>query len=52
MDTDVQGILFAIAVVCFVLAAIGWPKGVPINLVAAGLAFFAFVFAYNAFDAA
>ena len=49
MDPTVQGILFLIAVVLFVLAAVGvvgrW------NLVAAGLAFAFFVFMWNAFAA-
>lgn len=49
MDPTVQGVLFLVAVVLFVLAAIG--VSARVNLVAAGLAFFAFVFAWQAFAA-
>lgn len=49
MDPDLQGVLFLIAVVLF---AVGALSIVPrFNLVAAGLAFFAFVFMWNAFAA-
>ena len=49
MDTDLQGVFFLIAVVLFALGALSI---VPrFNLVAAGLAFFAFVFMWNAFAA-
>lgn len=51
MEPMWQGILFLIAVVCFVLAMI-WPDFTRPNLVAAGLAFATFVFMYNAFAAA
>jgi hypothetical protein len=51
MDPAIQGIFFLVAVVCFALAAIGFALG-RIELVAAGLAFFAFVFMWNAFAAA
>ena len=47
MSPTVQAICFGVAVVCFVLAAIGVALG-RIELVAAGLAFFAFVFFWNA----
>lgn len=49
MDPIVQGILFLVAVVLFVLGAIG--TATRFNLVAAGLAFFAFVFMWQAFAA-
>ena len=51
MSPDVQGILFLVATVLFVIAAVvaraglGW-------LIPAGLAFFSFVFAWQAFSAA
>lgn len=52
MDPTVQGILFLVAVILFVIAAVvaarpgglGW-------LVPAGLAFFTFVWMWNAFSA-
>jgi hypothetical protein len=50
MDPNVQGVFFLIAVALFILGALSFvPK---LNLVAAGLAFFAFVFMWNAFAAA
>ena len=48
MSPTVQGIFFLIAVVLFVLGATSFLPG-KANLVAAGLAFFAFVFMWNAF---
>jgi hypothetical protein len=50
MSGTVQGILFLVAVVCFALAALPFLPG-KANLVAVGLAFFAFVFMWNAFAA-
>lgn len=50
MSAGVQAIFFAVAVALFVLAAIGVALG-KIQLVAAGLAFFAFVFFWNALAA-
>lgn len=47
MDPTVQGIFFLVAVVLFLVAATAIP--VRPNLVALGLAFFAFVFMWNAF---
>jgi hypothetical protein len=49
MDPTVQGILFLIAVVLFVVAAVLARPAIWACLVAAGLAFFAFVFCWNAF---
>jgi hypothetical protein len=50
MDPTVQAIFYAVAVVLFVLAAVGvvW-RGV--SFVAAGLAVFSFVFFWNALAA-
>ncbi len=49
MDPTVQGIFFLVAVVLFVVAGlIAVPR---VNLIALGLAFFAFVFMWNAFAA-
>lgn len=50
LDPTVQGIFFLVAVVLFILAAIGVAVD-RVNLVAAGLAFFAFVFMWQAFAA-
>lgn len=50
MSPTVQGICFLVAVVLFVLGAVSFRPG-KVNLVAAGLAFFAFVFMWNAFAA-
>lgn len=50
MDPVAMGIFFLIAVVLFVIAAVPVAVG-RVNLVAAGLAFFAFPFCYNAFAA-
>ena len=52
LDPTVQGILFLIAVVLFVIAAFAPPSTGKWNLTAAGLAFFASVFMWNAFAAA
>lgn len=46
LDPTLQGILFLVAVVCFGIAA--WMTK---SLVAVGLAFFAFVFMWQAFAA-
>lgn len=50
MDPTVQGILFLVAVVLFVIAAfaIAFTR---VNLIALGLAFATFVFMWNAFAA-
>jgi len=50
MSPTVQGVLFTLAVVCFVLAAIGVALG-RIEPVAVGLALFVLVFAWNAWAA-
>lgn len=50
MDPTVQGIFFLVAVVLFALGAASILPG-KTNLVAAGLAFFAFVPMWNAFAA-
>jgi hypothetical protein len=50
MDPELQAIFFLIAVVLFVLGALAVVAG-RINLVAAGLAFFVFVFFWNALAA-
>jgi hypothetical protein len=50
MDPTVQAVFFAVAVVLLVLAALNVAVG-KINLVAAGLALFIFVFAWNAIAA-
>ena len=56
MDPIIQGILFLVAVGCFLLAALpraAWAgPNSRVNLVALGLAFGFFVFMWNAFDAA
>ncbi len=51
MSASVQGILFLIAVVLFVAAGLSISPGKG-NLMGLGLAFFAFVFMWNAFAAA
>jgi hypothetical protein len=51
MDPTVQGILFLIAVVCFVLSGFVLVAYERVSLVALGLAFFAFPFMWNAFAA-
>lgn len=51
LDPTLQAVFFLIAVVLFVLAAFAVAAG-RVNLVAAGLAFFAFPFAWNALAAA
>ncbi len=48
MSQKVQGVCFLIAVVCFVLGALSILPGKK-NLMSVGLAFFAFVFMWNAF---
>lgn len=50
MDPGVQAVLYLIAVVLFVLAAIGVTVN-RVNLIAAGLAFVAFVWFWNALAA-
>jgi hypothetical protein len=50
MSPTVQGVLYLVAVALFALAALPFVPG-RANLVAAGLAFFAFVFMWNAFAA-
>jgi hypothetical protein len=50
MDPVVQAIFFAIAVILFVLAAVGLQRG-AVSFVAAGLAAFAFPFFWNALAA-
>lgn len=52
MDPTVQGILFLVAVVIFAVAALASERVRHVNLVAAGLAVFSFVFMWNAFAAA
>jgi hypothetical protein len=49
MDPTLQGIFFLVAVVVFVVAAVLARPAIWACLVAAGLAFFAFVFMWNAF---
>ena len=49
MDPTVQGILYLIAVVLFVIAAVAARLTIPMALVAAGLAFTVFVWMWNAF---
>ena len=49
MDPTVQGIFFLVAVVLFLIAAFLVREAVPAVLVPLGLAFFAFVFMWNAF---
>ena len=52
MDPTLQGIFFLVAVVLFVIAAFSYAiPAVKVNLIALGLAFFAFVFMWNAFAA-
>lgn len=51
MSASVQGIFFLIAVVLFVAAGFSISPGKG-NLMGLGLAFFAFVFMWNAFAAA
>lgn len=51
MDPTVQGILFLVAVVLFVVAAVLARPAIWACLVAAGLAFATFVFMWNAFAA-
>lgn len=51
MSASLQGIFFLVAVVCFVLAGFSVLPG-KLNLMALGLASFAFVFMWNAFAAA
>lgn len=51
MSPTVQGVFFLISVVCFVAAGLLVLPGKK-NLTAFGLAFFVFVFMWNAFAAA
>ena len=51
MSSNVQGVFFLIAVVCFVVAGFSLLPG-KANLTAIGLALFAFVFMWTAFAAA
>lgn len=51
MSSSVQGIFFLIAVVLFVAAGLSITPGKK-NLIGFGLAFFVFVFMWNAFAAA
>lgn len=52
MDPTIQGIFFLVAVVLFVIAAFSYTvPAIKVNLIALGLAFFAFVFMWNAFAA-
>lgn len=48
MSATVQGIFYTLAVICFIVAAVAAERTARVNLVAAGLAFFAFVSAWNA----
>jgi len=50
LSETTQGILFLVAVVCFALGALPFLPG-KAHLVSIGLAFFAFVFMWNAFAA-
>jgi hypothetical protein len=50
MDPTIQAIFFAVAVVLFVLAAVGFERG-RVSFVAAGLAAFAFPFFWDALAA-
>ena len=53
MSATVQAIFYLLAVVCFVLAGLSMNPGKKnMNLMAFGLAFFVFVFMWNAFAAA
>lgn len=52
MDPTVQGIFFLVAVIVFIIAAIIARPAFWACLVAVGLAFFSFVFMWNAFAAA
>jgi hypothetical protein len=47
MDSTIKAIFFAVAVVLFALAAIGFERG-RVSFVAAGLAAFAFPFFWDA----
>ena len=51
MDPTWQGIFFLVAVILFVVAGLGSWRGGAINFVAFGLAFFSFVFMWQAFAA-
>jgi hypothetical protein len=48
MSPELQGVFFLIAVVLFVLGTLAIVIG-KVSLMSAGLAFFAFVFMWNAF---
>lgn len=48
LSATLQWIVYLIALVSFVLAAIGWsPSGSKVSLLAVGLAFFTFPFFWN-----
>jgi hypothetical protein len=48
LSASAQWIIYLIALVCFLLAAIGWdPRGSKVSLLAVGLAFFTFPFFWN-----
>lgn len=51
MSPTVQFVFFLLAVICFVVAALALAAVERINLLALGLAFFAFVFMWNALAA-
>lgn len=51
MDPTLMGVIFLVAVVLFVLAAVGVAAG-RVSLIAAGLALVTFVAMWNAFAAA
>jgi hypothetical protein len=49
LSPTAQGILFLIAVILFAVGAVIAHPSYPLTLISAGLAFFAVVFAWNAF---
>jgi hypothetical protein len=49
MSPTIQGIFFTVAVICFLLAL--HPRLSLVNFIAAGLAFYVFVYAWNAWAA-
>ena len=51
MSATMQGVFYLIAVVCFVLAGLSVAVR-KVNMIGIGLAFFVFVFMWNAFAAA
>jgi hypothetical protein len=50
MDPTIRMFFYGVAVVCFVLAGIGWAYG-KVSLIGAGLAVFAFPFFWDALAA-